>query len=96
MKTRLSLQPLPMLLLLFTLLAAQWGWLTHEHPAHDNGQQCEECVVGASLGHAMSNPAAHGFGEAAEVRHDTPLLPDTLLQTRHSPLLARAPPRLFV
>jgi hypothetical protein len=96
MKTRFSLQRLPLLLLLLALLTAQWGWLAHEHQAHDSGQVCEVCVSGASLGHAVSGPSIHTFSQGAVVHHDTPLLHDTLLQAFYSPLLARAPPRLFV
>ena len=94
MNTRLSHQRLPLLFLLLALLTAQWGWLAHEHQAHDSGQACEVCVAGASLGHAVAGPSAHTLGEGAVVCHETPLLHDTPRLAFYSPLLARAPPLL--
>lgn len=95
MNARPHHQRLSTLLLLLALLAAQWGWLAHEHQAHDSGQVCEVCVSAASLGHALSGSAAPTFAKAATASPETTALYEHPSLAFHSPLLARAPPHPF-
>ncbi|HEY0721800.1 MAG TPA: hypothetical protein VGE50_11175 [Gammaproteobacteria bacterium] len=92
MTSPILLRRLPALLLLLTMLLSQWGWITHEYKAHDNGQVCELCVAGAQLGHGLT-----GALQLSSDFHQAPLVllaaaPLPLTTTGYTPLQPRAPP----
>lgn len=95
MKPLLSPQRLPVLLLMLALLAAQWGWLAHEHQAHDSGQVCEVCVAGASFGHGIT-PSATAHTLPASRKDASPRLMTATVLPRpyHHTLGQRGPPAL--